>query len=103
MPGAAALVATLAAAKVPMAVVTSSMSSHVALKRAHNSAIFDAMTVVVCVEDVQPLTKPHPRPFWLAAERLGLPASACVAVEDSLPGIRAAVAAVSHGYSLSLV
>jgi sugar-phosphatase len=37
--------------------------------------------------------KPHPDPFLLAAERLGVPPSACIVLEDSVNGIRAARAA----------
>ncbi|GDY11816.1 hydrolase [Planctomycetota bacterium] len=37
--------------------------------------------------------KPHPAPYLLAAERFGVPAADCLAIEDSEPGVRAAVAA----------
>ena len=37
--------------------------------------------------------KPHPDLFLLAAERLATPASACWVIEDSVPGIQAALAA----------
>ena len=93
MPGAGETVAALQAARVPMALATSSMRHHVALKRLRHEAMFAALSHLVCVEDVAPLAKPHPRPYELAAELLGLRPSECVAVEDSEPGIRAAVAA----------
>ncbi|MCW3040032.1 MAG: Haloacid dehalogenase domain protein hydrolase, partial [Solirubrobacterales bacterium] len=41
----------------------------------------------------QPRSKPDPAVYLLALERLGLAPGAAVAVEDSLPGVRAAVAA----------
>jgi beta-phosphoglucomutase-like phosphatase (HAD superfamily) len=37
--------------------------------------------------------KPAPDPFLLAAERLGLPAGGCLALEDSPHGVRSAAAA----------
>lgn len=48
--------------------------------------------VMVVGEDVA-AKKPDPEAYWLALERLGLPASACLAFEDSRNGVRAAVAA----------
>lgn len=38
-------------------------------------------------------TKPHPEPYLLAAERIGIPMERCVVIEDSLNGIRAGKAA----------
>lgn len=37
--------------------------------------------------------KPHPEPYLLAAERLGLPPEACAVIEDSPTGARSAMAA----------
>jgi HAD superfamily hydrolase (TIGR01509 family) len=48
---------------------------------------------VVAAGDVVPAKKPAPDIFDLALARLGLPASACVAVEDSDNGVRAALGA----------
>jgi mannitol-1-/sugar-/sorbitol-6-phosphatase len=45
--------------------------------------------VLVCAEDT-PRGKPHPAGYLLAAERLGVPAATCVAVEDAPAGVRAA-------------
>ncbi len=45
--------------------------------------------VVVSGEEV-PRSKPHPNIFLEAARRLGCPVQACVVIEDSLNGIRAA-------------
>jgi beta-phosphoglucomutase-like phosphatase (HAD superfamily) len=99
MPGAGEVVAALAAAGVPMALCTSSMRHHVALKRLPHEAMFAAVCggnpgrLQVCVEDVGAEAKPHARPYLAAAALLGLPPAQCVAVEDSVPGITAAVAA----------
>lgn len=49
-------------------------------------------TVVTAI-DVQRRTKPAPDGYLLAAERVGVAPGACIAVEDSEPGIRAALAA----------
>jgi mannitol-1-/sugar-/sorbitol-6-phosphatase len=46
--------------------------------------------VLVCAEDT-PRGKPDPAPYLLAARRLGVPPEACLAIEDSPAGIRAAV------------
>lgn len=37
--------------------------------------------------------KPHPEVYLVCAERLGVPCAACLAIEDSLPGLIAAKAA----------
>jgi len=50
---------------------------------------FDA---IVCGDDVTH-TKPAPDIYLLAAERLGVPPSECLAFEDTPPGLAAAVAA----------
>ena len=44
-------------------------------------------------EDVPGRGKPQPDMFLLAAERMGVPPSSCVVVEDSTAGVRAAQAA----------
>jgi HAD superfamily hydrolase (TIGR01509 family) len=45
--------------------------------------------VIVAADDVSS-TKPSPEPYLTAAARLGVEPSACVAIEDSVPGLRAA-------------
>ena len=50
------------------------------------------LTAVVCAEDV-PRPKPAPDPYLRATAQLGIPPSACLAVEDSPNGIRSASAA----------
>jgi pseudouridine-5'-monophosphatase len=94
LPGAAALVGALAARGVPLALATSSTRAALALKRAaHEGAIFRHFSAFVCVEDVAPRAKPDPLCFERAAAALGLTPRECAAVEDSLPGVAAAVAA----------
>ncbi len=52
----------------------------------------DVFTVIVTSDDVA-ATKPAPDCYTLAAERMGLPASQCIAIEDSPVGIKAAKSA----------
>ena len=52
----------------------------------------DDIELVIATED-SPRGKPAPDPFLLAAERLGLPPSACLVFEDSRAGVLAAKAA----------
>ncbi|HKN95844.1 MAG TPA: HAD family phosphatase [Pseudonocardiaceae bacterium] len=49
--------------------------------------------VTVCGDEVDGDNKPHPRPYLLAAELLGVDPADCVAVEDSVTGVTSAVAA----------
>lgn len=60
-----------------------------ALERLGLTATFDA------VESAEhlPLGKPHPAIFLVAAEKLGVPATSCLVLEDSLTGTIAAKAA----------
>ena len=48
---------------------------------------------VIAAGDVVPAKKPAPDIYRLALDQLGLPAHACVAVEDSANGLRSALAA----------
>jgi len=88
--GARELLATVRAAGIPAALVTSTERRlvDVALDTLgrHN---FDA---VVCGDEVE-RTKPHPAPYLRAAELLEVDIARCVAIEDSPTGIRSAVAA----------
>jgi beta-phosphoglucomutase len=52
----------------------------------------DQFDVIVTIDDVSH-GKPDPEIYLLAARRLGVPPETCLAVEDSLPGVRSAVAA----------
>jgi HAD superfamily hydrolase (TIGR01509 family) len=69
------------------ALATSSLRSNqeIAFARFDLHRFFD---VVVTAEDVT-RTKPDPEPYQHAVARLGLPATACVVIEDSVNGIRA--------------
>ena len=90
-PGVPEILAFFREKGVKMAVASSSTRDVVG----HNlgsSGIRDYFDAVVTGEEVTQ-GKPAPDIFLLAAERLGLPPSACTVYEDALTGIRAAHAA----------
>ncbi len=89
-PGARELLSELRDAGVKTALVTMSvrrMAEHVA-----GQLGFDGFDTVVSGDDVTH-AKPHPEPYLVAAERLGVDVAACIAIEDSAPGSASAVAA----------
>ncbi|MFD5207833.1 HAD family hydrolase [Streptomyces anulatus] len=90
-PGAAALLAALEAARVPFALVSASPRSVVDAVVA-GSLAGAAFAFTLSADDTV-RTKPHPDPYMAAATRFGVPASACVAVEDSPDGTASAHAA----------
>lgn len=88
-PGARELLSNLSERGVRIALVTMSirrMALHVA--EAIKVATFD---VIVAGDDVE-RPKPFPDCYLLAAEQLGVAIEDCVALEDSVPGVAAAVA-----------
>jgi HAD superfamily hydrolase (TIGR01509 family) len=89
MPGAAALVAEVAAAGVRYALVSSSQRRFVDAVLSRTGLRFP---VVVCGNDVS-RGKPDPEPYLLAARRLGVEPSRCIVLEDSITGVTAAEAA----------
>lgn len=74
--------------RLPMAVATGG-TRLVIEKTLQSVGISDYFEDVVSADDV-PNGKPAPDVFLRAAERLGVPATACLAVEDAPPGILAA-------------
>lgn len=90
-PGAVALLERLSAAGMAMALATSSRREMAHDKLAH-AGLARYFAVVVTFEDVA-RAKPAPDPYLLAAARLGLAATRCLAFEDSETGARAAFAA----------
>ena len=86
--GASELLGELKQRRIPMAVATSSRSAH-AIGHLGTAGLLEMFHSVVTRDDViNP--KPHPEPYLLAASRLGVAAADCLAVEDSLMGVRAA-------------
>ena len=90
-PGAVEFVTELRNRGIPTAVATSSRNPHAAhhLSAAGLLELFE--TVVTRDDVVNP--KPHPEPYLMAARRLGVEPSVCLALEDSHTGVRAAHAA----------
>ncbi|WP_432839457.1 HAD family hydrolase [Dactylosporangium sp. CA-092794] len=90
LPGARRLLAKVRAEGLAIGLVTSTYRTLVSyVLREAGPGCFD---VVVCGDDGC-APKPDPEPYRWAVERLGLPASACVAVEDSRRGVESARAA----------
>jgi HAD superfamily hydrolase (TIGR01509 family) len=89
LPGARELLAEVAAAGLPYALVTSSLRPFVEAVLAATGFRFP---VTVCGDDV-PVTKPDPAPYELAAKLLDVEPGRCVALEDSPNGVASATAA----------
>jgi len=54
--------------------------------------IASLVNVIICAEDVK-VGKPHPESFLMAAQKLDVPPSACLVLEDAQLGVEAAIAA----------
>ncbi|MFC8921736.1 HAD family hydrolase [Cellulosimicrobium sp. NPDC057127] len=86
-PGARELLGQLRDAGVPCALVT--MSYRELAGPVAALAPDDAFAVLVCGDEVE-RGKPDPEPYLVAAERLGVDVTRCVAIEDSPAGIASA-------------
>jgi beta-phosphoglucomutase-like phosphatase (HAD superfamily) len=89
-PGALELVRALAAAGIPMALVSSSI--RVLVDRVLDSVGRDHFRVSVAGDEVG-RTKPDPEPYLTAARLLGVPPTSCAVLEDSASGAEAGLAA----------
>lgn len=89
--GALTLLDAIEAAGLPKAIVTSS-SRRTAAEHLRLADIDHRFEAILTRDDVS-RAKPHPDLYLLAAQRLGIAANTCVAVEDSNPGVAAAHAA----------
>lgn len=89
-PGARELLAALVARGVPCALVTMSWR---ALARVLVDALPEGTFAAVVTGDEVEHGKPHPEPYLTAAQLLGVALDACIAIEDSPPGVASAVAA----------
>jgi len=87
-PGVPELLTELRARRVPMAVATSSRAPH-ALGHLGTAGLLEMFETIVTRDQVTN-PKPHPEPYLLAAERLATAPADCLAIEDSLMGVRAA-------------
>ena len=91
LPGAATLVSECRRQDLKVGLATSSSPTLIdaVLARLSLGKQFQA---IASASEV-PEGKPHPAVYRLCAQRLGLPPHKCLAIEDSLPGIRSAIAA----------
>jgi HAD superfamily hydrolase (TIGR01509 family) len=89
-PGAVELLYSIREAGIPMALVT--MSIEKMARTIADALPFPAFDVVIA-GDLVSRPKPHPEPYLTAAAKLGVEPALCVAIEDSAPGLAAAVAA----------
>jgi len=99
-PGARTLLAELAAVGVPSAVVTMSYRSIADRVAAGLPAgTFGALVTGDTVRH----GKPHPEPYLVAAQRLGVDVTRCVAIEDSRTGLASAEAAGARSVAVPLL
>jgi HAD superfamily hydrolase (TIGR01509 family) len=92
-PGAGELVAQVAAAGVPFALVSASERPIMDMLTAHMArAGVPAFPVTVAGDEV-PQGKPHPTPYLRAAELLGADITRSVVLEDSINGVQSGWAA----------
>jgi HAD superfamily hydrolase (TIGR01509 family) len=89
-PGAQELLASLAEAAVPCALVTMSWRS---LADAVVGSMPEGTFAAVITGDEVSHGKPHPEPYAAATRALGVSVGDCVAIEDSPTGVRSGVAA----------
>jgi HAD superfamily hydrolase (TIGR01509 family) len=90
-PGLEALLRFLDDRRLPRAVATSTETA-LATRKLRQAGVLDYFEVVVGGEQVS-RGKPEPDIYLLAAERLGSHPGDCLVLEDSGPGLRAAIAA----------
>ena len=77
--------------RIPFAVVSGSTRDSV-ISSLEALGILDRFETLVCAGDYTH-SKPHPEPFLLAAERLGIAPADCLVFEDTQMGIDSATAA----------
>ena len=90
-PGAVEALALVRSTGLPTALVTSTERALTDLALPTlDPANFD---IIICGDEVDGLTKPHPEPYLRAARALGVPAHTCLAIEDSPTGTQSAESA----------
>jgi HAD superfamily hydrolase (TIGR01509 family) len=87
-PGARELLSELRSHGIPTALVTSSL--RLLAEGVVESIDFAAFDHIVAGDDVSQ-NKPHPEPYLMAADLLGVNIAHCIAIEDSIPGVSSAV------------
>jgi beta-phosphoglucomutase len=79
------------AERVPIAICSAASRATIEAS-IHALGIATCFATIVSADDVAK-SKPDPAPYRLAAERVGFPASRCVAIEDTVGGMRSALGA----------
>jgi HAD superfamily hydrolase (TIGR01509 family) len=97
-PGARELLLELRKKGIKTALVTMSMKRMA--EEVANAIDFDAFDVIVA-GDMVVNGKPHPEPYLMAAQLLGVAAEDCVALEDSLTGLTSAEAAKTKAVGIN--
>jgi HAD superfamily hydrolase (TIGR01509 family) len=93
-PGIARLIQDLRKAGIRLAIATTTTPSSLnSLVVAHFGRDMTTLFDVIGAGDVVPHKKPAPDIYQWVLQQLELPASACLVIEDSLPGVAAATAA----------
>ena len=90
LPGIERFLSEVRDAQIPAAIVTNATTS--VARRTANAAPEGTFSVIIG-NDETTHPKPDPQPYLLAAERLGVDPTQCVALEDSPSGVRSATAA----------
>lgn len=90
LPGIERFLSEVREAQIPAAIVTNATTS--VARRTANAAPEGTFSVIIG-NDETTHPKPNPQPYLLAAERLGVDPTQCVAIEDSPSGVRSASAA----------
>ena len=90
LPGIERFLSEVRDAQIPAAVVTNATTS--VARRTADAAPEGTFSVIIG-NDETTHPKPNPQPYLLAAERLGVDPTQCVALEDSPSGVRSATAA----------
>ena len=90
LPGIERFLSEVRDVQIPAAIVTNATTS--VARRTANAAPEGTFSVVIG-NDETTKPKPDPQPYLLAAERLGVDPTQCVALEDSPSGVRSATAA----------
>jgi beta-phosphoglucomutase len=89
LPGSTKILEELKKRNIKIAVASNSKNAKPIIEKVHIGKYFDTIVDGYDIKN----NKPHPEPFLLAAQRLGLDPKYCLVVEDAIAGIEAANAA----------
>ncbi|WP_298443179.1 hexitol phosphatase HxpB [uncultured Ferrimonas sp.] len=98
LPGVASAIAAIQAAKLPLALATSSPRPLIEATLTR-LGLTDTFMALCSAEDL-PYGKPHPQVYLKAAAALGVAPEHCLAIEDSVNGVIAAKAATMQALAI---